>query len=345
MDDGVAMSRVAATCACLLALAAAPLALAASSRASWAQPEIRMVTAHGLMGGDERAFRADDPLTQGELADLVAGLTETTAASVPDPAAPVTIARLDAALVRAVGLRAAAREFAGQVRAAGLQPPSRFGTEVVTRLLGLRPDHPRAEEALEPAPTDEATRAEAAFSTAKILRWQGWERDSVENLAAAFSLAPVEGLEAGALQEAISLVGYPYVWSGASEKPHAPLGTPLPGGFDCSGFVWRVFKTSSFAVEAGLADTLHGRSSEDMAAETPRGTRIRFASLEPADIVFFGPRGPRSKPAEIDHVGIYVGGGWMIHASNTGVSLSPLDAGSHRSRFAWGRRLLDEIGR
>jgi cell wall-associated NlpC family hydrolase len=80
-----------------------------------------------------------------------------------------------------------------------------------------------------------------------------------------------------------------------------------------------------------------------MSAEVPPAKRIAFAALRPADLVFFGGKGPRSKPAQIDHMGIYLGGGWMIHSSRYGVALAPLD-GWYRSSFAWGRRPLAEAG-
>jgi hypothetical protein len=66
-------------CAALALVFAAPSS-AGSTAASWAQPQIKIVTAHGLMGGTVAGFRPDDPLTAGDLADLVGGLTDTPAA-------------------------------------------------------------------------------------------------------------------------------------------------------------------------------------------------------------------------------------------------------------------------
>ena len=63
--------------------------------------------------------------------------------------------------------------------------------------------------------------------------------------------------------------------------------------------------------------------------------------LQPADVVFFG-RGPSSKPAQIGHMGIYVGNGWFVHSSGYGVALAKLDSGWYRTSFAWGRRPLAE---
>jgi len=78
-----------------------------------------------------------------------------------------------------------------------------------------------------------------------------------------------------------------------------------------------------------------------MSAEVPRAQRIRFADLQPGDVVFFGAKGPRSKPAQVDHAGIYAGNGWFIHSSDQGVSLARLD-GWYRTSFAWARRPLAE---
>src|SRR5712691_8602888 len=167
--------RFAASIAVLAALVSPLAATASPRRAAWDQPQIELVTAHGLLGGDATDFRPDDPLTAGDLSDLVAGLTGKPAVAPLDPSASVTIAQLDAALVRGEGLYASAAHFRSALVAAGLKPPARLGTEATARLLGLRTDHPRSQELLEPAPSSVASRAEAAYSAAKILRWQGWE--------------------------------------------------------------------------------------------------------------------------------------------------------------------------
>ena len=94
------------------------------------------------------------------------------------PAAkPVTITTLDARLVGALGLGKTASTFARNAKAAGLKVPSRFGTEVVARLLGLRLNHPASDDRLELLPSDPATRAEAAYSVAQLLSFDGWEAD------------------------------------------------------------------------------------------------------------------------------------------------------------------------
>lgn len=334
---------------CLISVALALLGLPAAAGAkspppSWAQAEITTVTASGLLGGDTATFRPDDPLTAGDLADLAAELSGRTAATPADPSAPVTIAALDAQLVRALGLGDAARMFVDGARAAGLAPPSRFGNEAVARLLGLRFNHPAAQDGLELRPRDVATRAEAAYSAARILHFAGWEVPSARDQAQTFAPAAVSGWQLTVLQTAVGLIGYPYVWGGTSENPQAPLGSPVPGGFDCSGFVWRVYKLGSATAGTSLAGTLRGRTTYAMSGEVPPSERIPLAQLEPGDVLFFGAHGPHSKPAEVDHTGIYLGAGWFIHSSEQGVSLSQLASDWYAKRFAWARRPLAEAG-
>ena len=329
----------------LLVLIVVQAASAAKAPTSWAQPQIKVVTSHGLMGGDPQpaTFRPDDPLTQGDLADLVAGLTEQPLVTPANPPATVTIAQLDAKLVNGLGLTVAAAGFARAERAAGLRPPARFGAEVVARLLGLRTNHPAAQDALELRPNDVATRAEAAFSAARILELSGREQEALTEQSAAFESPALTPWQTKILQTAVGLIGFPYVWGGESESTESPFGVQAHGGFDCSGFVWRVYKIQKYAGEGTLASMLRGRTTYEMSGEVPRSKRIPLAKLQPADILFFGARGPASKPSQVNHMGIYLGNGWFIQSSGQGVAVAQL-AGWYATRFAWARRPLAEAG-
>ena len=344
------MRRPLAAFACLVIALAATASATAQSRAnkrSWADPEIRFVVAHGLMARDVTTFRPEKPLTQGALAALVAGLGRTSASAtpeLPDSTPAVTMAQLDARIVKGLGLGSTATAFADGARAAGLTPPSRFGTEVVARLIGLRLNHPAAQDDLELGPNDPATRAEAAYSAAAALRLQDWDTDALGEEAATFTLPTLTPWQAQVLNTAVKLIGYPYVWAGTSELPQAPAGKTVPGGFDCSGFVWRVFKLQPYAGGEALADTLRGRTAAAMAGEVARAKRISYAKLQPGDILFFATSGSLSKAASVDHAGIYLGNGWMIHSSRYGVAVVPVTSGWYRDRFAWGRRPLAEAG-
>ena len=332
-----------ATFAVLVFMLAATAALGGSSR-SWADPEIRLVTSRGLMGNDPATFRPQAPLTRSVLSRLAAGLVKKRPpATVTDPSATVTLEALDARLVSALGLSSSAAAFGRSARAAGIRVPARFGNEVVARLLGLRVNHPANQDSLELLPTDTATRAEAAYSAARILRFSGWEVENAKQAAATFALPMLSAWQKRILTTAFSFVGYPYVWGGTSEAAQAPFRVKAPGGFDCSGFVWRVYKLHAYPGARKLTETLKGRTTYTMSAEMPRSKRIVFNRLQPGDVVFFGTRGPRSKPTEVDHMGIYVGSGWLVHSSSHGVTLTQM-TGWYRERFAWGRRPLAEAG-
>jgi hypothetical protein len=322
----------------LAALAGAPGAHAAS----WAQPQIRIVVAAGLMGPSVEDFRPQGALTRAALGQIVANLTGEPQVVI-DPTRRVKLRGLDRALVRAAGLSGAARAFQRKVGAAGLRPPRRLGFEVVARLLRLRYNHPAPRDELELRPQDVATRAETAYSVARVLELGDGERAYVADLAARFSLPAFTEWKTRILTQAVRFIGYPYVWGGASESRQTLFGVTSRGGFDCSGFVWRVYKLQRYDGEGTLADVLRGRTTYAMSGEVASAERIPFAKLQPADVVFFGLGGPRSRPAQVDHVGIYVGGGWFVHSSSGGVTLTQLQ-GWYRDRFAWARRPLAEAG-
>ena len=158
----------------------------AAKPASWAAAEIR------ALGQDPAAFRPDDTVTRGELAELVASATATAPAPIAKPAVPLSIQDLDARLVAALGLTPDAKAFTEGAKAAGLAPPSRFGTEAVARLLGLRKNHAAKDDALERLPAEPASRAEAAYSLAQIVRFRGYE---LERLHARLGHVPAPGAD------------------------------------------------------------------------------------------------------------------------------------------------------
>ncbi len=101
-------------------------------------------------------------------------------------------------------------------------------------------------------------------------------------------------------------LGVPYVWGGAS-----------PRGFDCSGLTMYCYAQ----VGVGLA---HGATLQQQASKP-----VSLGSLRPGDLVFFGNASFSS------HVGVYVGGGQMIHAPHTGavVRYGPISGAWTGGRF------------
>ena len=380
---GPRLTMLAAACAVAgVCVSAAP----GSSRRlpNWAAPQITAVVAHGLMAKSVRSFRPNANLTQGTLASLVSGLQaqlgdpQATPPSAPDPgatgtttttgattttpppstsgtttttsgnpSAPITMTQLDRSLVLTLGLKKAAREFTQGARDAGIPVPGRFGTEVVARLLGLRINHPAAQDFLELRPQDPATRAEAAYSAAQILDFgllsDSWQIAQVQSLADAFTLPTLTDWQRQILTTAFSKIGMPYVWGGTSDDTEVDFGVTARGGYDCSGFVWRVYKLESYADEGDLASTILGRTTYAMSVEVPNSKRIALKKLQPADVIFFGTKGPKSRGAQIFHTAIYAGNGWFIQSSGEGVALAPL-SDWYAKKFAWGRSPLHEAG-
>jgi cell wall-associated NlpC family hydrolase len=337
------MRRILLLAVCLTLVAPASAQGAKPAR-SWAHAEIKLVVSQGLMAESVAAFRPNAPLTQGALTQLIAGLKEQQSPAATRAASkPVTMAQLDAQLVRALGLGEEATAFYRAAAAAGTRPPARFGTEVVARLLELRKNHEAANDSLERLPSDTATRAEAAYSAARILRFSGWELQRIETAAETFEVPTLTPWQRRILTTAFGRIGFPYVWGGESDSRLSVYGAQPSGGFDCSGFAWRVYKLESYAGATALGETLRGRTAAAMAGEVGPARRVPRARLAPADLVFFANGGPRAKPAAVDHMGINIGNGWMIHSSRYGVALAQLD-GWYSRRLAWGRRPLLEAG-
>ena len=107
----------------------------------------------------------------------------------------------------------------------------------------------------------------------------------------------VSDVRVNLVNEALRYVGNPYVWGGTS----------LTRGADCSGFVLAIY--SQFGI--GLPHS--------SAAQANYGRRIDASQAQPGDLFFYS-RGGRG----IGHVGIYIGGGKIVHASSerTGIMIS-----------------------
>jgi peptidoglycan DL-endopeptidase CwlO len=108
---------------------------------------------------------------------------------------------------------------------------------------------------------------------------------------------PTSTLGGQAVAIAERYLGVPYVWGGAS-----------PSGFDCSGLTMYVYGQLGVSLP------------HNAAAQYAMLPHVSESDLEPGDLVFFDGLG---------HVGIYIGGGEMIHAPHTGtvVQISSLSGG------------------
>ena len=97
-----------------------------------------------------------------------------------------------------------------------------------------------------------------------------------------------------AVAYAVSAVGTPYVWGGASEA----------NGFDCSGLVWWAYGQAGIAMPRVAADQYNA------------GQHVLPNQLMPGDLVFWAT--DVNDPTTIHHVAIYLGDGKIIDAPHTG---------------------------
>ena len=332
-------------------LAAGPsedLTLAAPATKSWAAPQIASVVLAGVMGPDVASFRPDDALTRAELHEALLALGKSHATPT-DPNRTVTMRELDAQLVGAAGLISSARTIRLGTRDAGLEPTDMIGTETIARLLGLRVNHPIGSESLERAPKEPASRAEAAYSLAKLRLLDPGRVTAIRDLVSTFVVPELQTWQRLVLSRALRFVGFPYVFAGMSEKTQT-LWSATHRQHDHRAGRLRLLGSGLACLQAALRrrDRRRRRAqgAHDLLHER-RGRRRRFASRrrpsQPGDILFFGSRGPRSKPSEVGHSGIYVGNGWFVHSSSAGVTLQPLQ-GWYATTLAWARRPLAEAG-
>jgi cell wall-associated NlpC family hydrolase len=151
----------------------------------------------------------------------------------------------------------------------------------------------------------------------------------------AFALPQPSAAQRQALRIAVSRIGYPYVWGGTTDNTADGL---EHGGFDCSGFAWRVYKVSGLP----WGKAIRGRTAAEQAGEIPRSQRLQASQLEPGDLLFFGSAHLDSRATEknVIHEGIYLGDNWVIHSSGQGVYVLPLSGSWLGSSFAWGRRVI-----
>ena len=338
------MRRVAIVLTLLVCCAAAPAgASAAVTLGNWDAAQQRQVVKDGLMSAPGGSFGGAAPLSTAQANAAMAALAGNVEknATVQIAGGPVTVTRFDALVVDQLGLADVAAHLQSVASGAGLNPPAYFGTEVLARYLGLRYDHPSGTDQLELFPSDPITRAEAAWSLAQVAGFGSWNVDGARQTLGQFALPALGANQKQALRIAVSRIGYPYVYAGESDtaEPGSWMwGPQAHGGFDCSGFVWRVFKLSGLP----WGNKIGGRTAAQMAQEIPHSQRLHVSQLRPGDLLFFGTAHFNSTATEqnVIHTGIYLGDNWVIHSSGQGVYVEPLDGSWLGDSFTWGRRVI-----
>ncbi len=124
------------------------------------------------------------------------------------------------------------------------------------------------------------------------------------------------------VQTAQGYLGVPYVWGGTTSS-----------GIDCSGFVKAVYAAHGITLP---------RVSGDQAAvgyDVPRGD---WSQWVPGDRMYFACHHPR-----IDHTGMYIGGGYFIHASmghGQSVAIDRVDGAYYAAHLVCVRRSHELVG-
>jgi cell wall-associated NlpC family hydrolase len=330
-------SKLASVALAAIALSAAIAAPAsAHTLANWDKKQQSQVVKAGLMQNLPGGFQGAQPLTSGELSQAFTALsTKTGTTAITVSSSPISVTRFDALMVAQLGMTDAANTFQQEATRAGLQPPSYFGSEVVARLLGLRYNHLSPDDKLELYPTDRITRAEAAWSLAQTLQLGDWEAGNVGEIAAHFQLPAYTARQLAPLRVAVSKIGMPYIWGGETDGPSAGQ---VHGGYDCSGFAWRVYKLSGNPA----GNSILGRTAAQQAGEIPKSKRLHMSQVRPGDLVFFGSAKFHSKATEANviHEGIALSSDFVIHSSDQGVYVLPLYEGWLHDQFTWARRVL-----
>ena len=100
-------------------------------------------------------------------------------------------------------------------------------------------------------------------------------------------------------------IGAPYVFGGST-----------PSGFDCSGFIYYVFKKSGKSISRATAAGYYNMAK-------------KVTSPQIGDLVFFS----NTYKAGVSHVGIYLGNGQMISASGSSVNIASISSSYWKSHF------------
>lgn len=121
--------------------------------------------------------------------------------------------------------------------------------------------------------------------------------DQKSSLEAAKSANSVSGRAGVALNYALKQIGDRYVFGAA--------GTVT---WDCSGLTMRAFQAAGVSLP------------HSSAAQSRMGKKVALNALKPGDLLFYG------RP--VSHVGIYMGGGKMVHAPRSGSRVKVASSGS-----------------
>lgn len=133
------------------------------------------------------------------------------------------------------------------------------------------------------------------------------DADQASSQAAARSLTGISGRAGIAIKYALKQIGDRYVFGAAG------LVT-----WDCSGLTMRAYQSAGVSLP------------HSSAAQSRMGKKVSLRSLKPGDLLFYGH--------PVSHVGMYIGGGKMVHAPRSGSRVKVTTSGSLGSKPLVGAR-------
>ncbi|WP_406268063.1 NlpC/P60 family protein [Actinacidiphila glaucinigra] len=153
--------------------------------------------------------------------------------------------------------------------------------------------------ALEKKRQEEAAEKAAEIAAKEKAAQEAAATESGSSAGSSGSTAPASGTYAAKAAKAIEFaraqLGKPYVY-----------GATGPNSYDCSGLTQAAWGAAGVSIPRVTYD------------QVDFGSRVSADQLQPGDLVFFY--------SDITHVGLYIGGGQMIHAPHTGsvVKIAPI---------------------
>jgi cell wall-associated NlpC family hydrolase len=133
------------------------------------------------------------------------------------------------------------------------------------------------------------------------------DADQASSQAAARSLTGISGRAGIAIKYALKQIGDRYVFGAAGIVT-----------WDCSGLTMRAYQSAGVSLP------------HSSAAQSRMGKKVSLKSLKPGDLLFYGH--------PVSHVGMYIGGGKMVHAPRSGSRVKVTTSGSLGSKPLVGAR-------
>jgi cell wall-associated NlpC family hydrolase len=119
-------------------------------------------------------------------------------------------------------------------------------------------------------------------------------RPSASSSGSSSTPIPANGRAATAVAFAQAQLGKPYIFGGTG-----------PGGYDCSGLTSSAWKAAGVSIPRTATAQMQGL------------TAVSASAAQPGDLVFF-----YGNSSYVNHVGLYIGGGMVIHAPRPGSTVS-----------------------